>query len=100
MNAVSNLLSGLIGALIGAFIAFYINHRSVLDAARHKLLAAVYKIGFDSWHRPRPGQPGTIFHEQYDVLWSLYAELRQCVLLPWSRKRLDKAWQKLMHMDH
>jgi hypothetical protein len=95
-----NLISGLVGALIGAGISIYIYRRSQRDAAQQKLLAMVYRLGFESWYNPQEGKPGLIFHEHYNLLWSLYAELRQCILMPWNRKRLDKAWQKYMHMDN
>ena len=95
-----NLISGLLGALIGAGISVYIFHRSQFETARQKLLALVYQLGFESWYNPQEGKPGIIFHEHYRFLWVSYAELRQCLLLPWRRKSLDKAWQKYMQMDH
>lgn len=95
-----NLISGLLGALIGAGISLYIYRRSQFETARQKLLALVYQLGFESWYNPQEGKPGNIFHEQYRFLWVLYTELRLCLLLPWKRKRFDKAWQKYMRIDY
>ncbi len=101
MDSISlNLISGLLGALIGAGISLYIYRRSQMETARQKLLALVYQLGFESWHNPQEGKPGIIFYEHYRVLWVLYTELRQCLLLPWKRKKFDKAWQKYMRIDY
>lgn len=100
MDSISlNLILGLLGALIGAGISLYIYRRSQMETARQKLLALVYQLGFESWHNPQEGKPGIIFHEHYRFLWVSYTELRQCLLLPWKRKRFDKAWHGYMRMD-
>jgi hypothetical protein len=99
LNLWSNLLSGLIGALLGAAITYYIHHRSQFDTARQNLLAIVYQLGYESYSKPADGKPELPFREHYRLLWVAYSGLRRCLLFPWSRKSLDKAWHKYAHME-
>ena len=100
---VSNLLSGLVGAVVGAliaaFISMYIYYRSRLDAARQKLMGAVFRFGYQLWWNPDRGEPLKVLNENYPALWEAYADLRRCVPV-WKQKGLDKAWQKYVKLDH